>query len=50
MDTDSSIVYIKIDDIYKDIAEDMETRFNSSNYELKRSLRKEKKSNWINKG
>ena len=25
MDTDSSIVYIKTDDIYKDIAEDVET-------------------------
>ena len=27
MDTDSLIVYIKTDDIYKDIAEDVETRF-----------------------
>ena len=34
MDTDSSIVYIKADDIYKDIAEDVETRFDTSNYEL----------------
>ena len=30
----SSIVYIKTDDIYKDIAEDVETRFDTSNYEL----------------
>ena len=30
MDTDSSIVYIKADDI----AEDVETRFDTSNYEL----------------
>ena len=30
-DTD---VYINIDDIYKDIAEDVETRFHTSNYEL----------------
>ena len=34
MDTDSFIVYIKADDIYKDIAEDVETRFDTSNYEL----------------
>ena len=34
MDTDSSIVYIKTDDIYKDIAEDVQTRFGASNYEL----------------
>ena len=34
MDTDSFIVYIKTDDIYKDIAEDVETRFDTSNYEL----------------
>ena len=33
MDTDSFIVYIKTDDIYKDIAEDFETRFDISNYE-----------------
>ena len=40
MDTDSLIVYIKIDDIYKNIAEDVETRFDASNYELNRSLPK----------
>ena len=34
MDTDSLIVYIKTDDIFKDIAEDVETRFDTSNYEL----------------
>ena len=33
MDTDSFIVYIT-DDIYKDIAKDVETRFDTSNYEL----------------
>ena len=43
MDTDSFIVYIKPDDIYKDIAEDIETRFYSSNYELDRPLPKRKK-------
>ena len=34
MDIDSFIVYIKINDVYKDIAEDVETRFDNSNYEL----------------
>ena len=40
MDTDSFIVYIKTDDVYKDIVEDVETRFNTSNYELERPLPK----------
>ena len=50
MDTNSFIVYIKTDDVYIDIAEDVETRFHISNYKLDRSLpkRKNKKSNWIN--
>ena len=34
MDTDSFIVHVKTDDIYKDIAEDVETRFDTSSYEL----------------
>ena len=34
MDTDSLIVFIKADDIFKDITEDVETRFDTSNYEL----------------
>ena len=42
MVTDSFIIYIKTDDIYKDIAEYVETRFDTSNYELDRSLPKEK--------
>ena len=42
MDKDSFIVYIKTDDIYKDIAEDVETRFDTSNYELDRLLPKAK--------
>ena len=33
MDTNSFIAYIKTDDLYKDIA-DVETRFDTSNYEL----------------
>ena len=42
MDTDSFFVCIKTDDIYKDIAEDFETIFDTSNYELDRPLSKGK--------
>ena len=42
MDTDRFIVYIKANDIYKDIAEYMETRFDTSNYKLDRPLSKGK--------
>ena len=42
MDTGSFILYIKTDDIHKDIAEDIETRFDTSNYELEIPLPKEK--------
>ena len=41
-DTDSSFVYIKTDDVYKDIAEEVETRFETSNYELDKPLPKGK--------
>ena len=34
IDTDSFVVYIKRDDVYKDVAEDVETRFDTSNYEV----------------
>ena len=34
--------YVKTDDIYKDIAEDVETRFDTSNFELDRPLPKGK--------
>ena len=40
MDTDCFIVYIKTNDIYRDIAEDVETRFDTPNYELERPLPK----------
>ena len=36
------IVYIKTDDIYKDITEDVETTFDASNYRLDRTLPKGK--------
>ena len=39
---DSFIAYIKTDDIYKDIAENFETRFDTWNYELDRALPKRK--------
>ena len=42
MDADSFIVYIKTDDIYRDIAKDVETRFDTSNYELERPLPEKK--------
>ena len=42
MDTDSFIVYIKTNYIFKDIPKDVETRFNTSNYELDRPLPKGK--------
>ena len=37
-DTDSFFVYVKADDIYKDIVEDVETRFYTSSYDLRRPL------------
>ena len=43
MDTDSLIVHVKTDDIYKDIAEDVQTRFDTPNFELDRPSSKGKK-------
>ena len=40
--TCSFIAYIKIDDVYKDIAGDVETKLNTSNYELNILLTKGK--------
>ena len=42
MDTDSFNVHTKTEDIYNDIAEDIETRFGISNFELDRPLLKGK--------
>ena len=48
MNTDSFIEHIKIEYIYVDIANDVETRFNISDYEFDRPLpRGRKKSNWF---
>ena len=38
----SFIVYTKTDDFYKDVAEDVENRCDTSNYELNRPLPKRK--------
>ena len=44
MDRDSFIVSIKTDDSYKHIAEDVETRFNTSNYnQIGHCLKKKQK-------
>ena len=43
MDRGSFAVYMKTDDIYKNIVEDVETRADTSNYKLDRPLRKIKK-------
>ena len=55
MDTDGFIVYIKAEDIYTEISrktlkQDLNLKFQNSNYELDRPLPKEKneKNNWIN--
>ena len=47
MDTDSFIVHVKKDDIYKDIAEDVETTFDFSNFEIDRPLPKGKNKKLI---
>ena len=41
MDTDSFVMNIKTNDFYKDIANDMESRFDTSNYEVKQTI-----TNW----
>ena len=50
MDTDSFIMNIKTEDFYKDIANDVEKRFDTSTYEVNRPLPtgKNKKSYWFN--
>ena len=49
MDTNSFIMHIKTEDFYKDIANNVEKRFDTSNYELNSPIsRGENKSDWIN--
>ena len=38
MDTDSFIMNIETEDFYRDIANDVEKRFDTSNYEVNRPL------------
>ena len=38
MDTDSSVMNIRTNDFYRDIANDVEKRFDTSNYEVNRPL------------
>ena len=38
MDTDSFVMHIKTNDFYKDIASDVENRFDTSNFEINRPL------------
>ena len=38
MDTDSFIIHVKTEDVYEDIADDVEKRFDRSNYEINRPL------------
>ena len=47
MDTDSFIVHVKTDDIYKDMAGNVETIFATSNHEIDRLLPKVKNENVI---
>ena len=47
MDTGSFIAHLKTDDIYKDIAEDVERIFGTSNFELDRPLSKGKNKKLI---
>ena len=42
MNTDSFIMHIKTEDLYKDIANDVDKKFDSSNYEVNRPLPTEK--------
>ena len=43
MDTDSFIIHIKTEFFYEDIANDVEKRFDTSNYEINRQVSKTKK-------
>ena len=49
-DTDSFIIHIKTEDFYKDISDDVNKRFDTSNYECSRLLPvgKKQERNWIN--
>ena len=50
MDTDSFILHIRTEDFYKDIADDVKKRFDTSNYEVNRpfTMKKKQESYWAN--
>ena len=41
MDTDSCIMHIKTEDFYEDIAKDVEKKYDTSNYTVKRPMGKD---------
>ena len=47
MDADNFIMHIKTEDLYKDIADDVEKRFDTSNYEVYKPLPTGKKNKVI---
>ena len=47
MDTDSFIINIKAENFYKNIADDVEKKFDTSNYEVNRPLPKGKNKSVI---
>ena len=47
MDTDSFLIYIKTEDVYEDVADDVEKRIDTSNYEVHRLLSTGKKKKVI---
>ena len=47
MDTDSFIIYTKTEDVYEDIADDVEKRYKTSNYEGNRPLPTKQIKKWL---
>ena len=47
LETDSLIIHSKTKDVYEDIANDVKKRFDTSNYEIGRPLRKGKNKKLI---
>ena len=43
MDTDSFVMHIKTNDFYKDISDDVDNRFDTSNYKVKKTITYRKK-------
>ena len=50
MDTDSVIIQIRTEDVHEDIADDIEKRLDTPNYEINRQFptKNNKKIDWIN--